>query len=267
MKMLAVSAATLTLLLGSVGCASNIGPIDQGSASRQSRNVALASEIQALFEQDQAMLATVAQARSRPHLKGEYERHLADIRRSGRRSFYDVEVYTHWAAEPEAPAEVVEYVAFRARSHEQLLSIIEKNGWPTRGMVGDEAAAMFMFVFGHDDGSNDWRMTQRPAIERVFREDRLNPRMFAHLMDRLEVIGGRPQIYGTIMGPSENGGSLYEPLSDTADETDERRVSIGLPTMQQDLAKFTAGASIGPYMTPMTPDFEYTIADVWVQPT
>jgi hypothetical protein len=56
---------------------------------------------------------------------------------------------------------------------------------------------------------------------------------------------------------------LYRPLSGTIDATDKRRAQIGLPSIEDDLEKFRQGATIGPYMTPLTKGMQWTIADVY----
>ena len=133
--------------------------------------------------------------------------------------------------------------------------------------MGDEAAAQFFFLFGHADDQNPWRVTQQATLDRVFREDHVTPRMYAHLCDRLANVAGKPQIYGTIMGPDFDtpGGApkLYWPLIDDIAAADQRRAQIGLPSIEEELEKFRQGATIGPYMTPMTKGMQWTLADVY----
>jgi hypothetical protein len=50
------------------------------------------------------------------------------------------------------------------------------------------------------------------------------------------------------VGPAK----LYWPLIDNIAAADQRRAQIGLPSIEDDLEKFRQGATIGPYMTPMT---------------
>jgi hypothetical protein len=56
---------------------------------------------------------------------------------------------------------------------------------------------------------------------------------------------------------------VYWPLIGTIDATDQRRAQIGLPSIEDDLKKFRQGATIGPYMTPLTKGMQWTIADVY----
>jgi len=47
---------------------------------------------------------------------------------------------------------------------------------------------------------------------------------------------------------------------------DERRVQIGLPSIESDLEKFRQGANIGPYMTPIVKGKDWSMADVYRTP-
>jgi hypothetical protein len=53
---------------------------------------------------------------------------------------------------------------------------------------------------------------------------------------------------------------------DNTAAADERRDQIGLPSIEADLEKFRQGASIGPYMTPLTKGMDWTMADVYATP-
>jgi hypothetical protein len=90
--------------------------------------------------------------------------------------------------------------------------------------------------------------------------------MYAHLCDRLANVAGKPQIYGTIMGPGEGSpgaAKLYWPLIDNIAAADQRRIQIGLPSIEDDLQYFRQGATIGPYMMPTTNGMQWTLADVY----
>lgn len=181
-------------------------------------------------------------------------------------NFFFAALFELWAQKPDAPQVVRRYATFHKSTDARIESIVAQDGWPQRATVGNEAAAQFFFLFGHADDDNAWRLTQRATLTRVFREDHVTPRMYAHLCDRLANVAGKPQIYGTIMGPDQatpSAAKLYWPLSGTIDATDKRRAQIGLPSIEDDLEKFRQGATIGPYMTPLTKGMQWTIADVY----
>lgn len=233
------------------------------------KNEVLAREIVQLFNEDQALLADLENAKQDSAFRQTLESYVDRSKvKEHNPNFYDSEVYALWAQAPGAPEIVRRYAKFRRATDARLQSIVADNGWPQRDAVGNEAAADFFFLFGHADGDNVWRVTQLATIKRVFREDHFNPRLYAHLCDRLAEVAGEPQIYGSIMGPGDTPGSakLYWPLIDDMAAADERRAQIGLPSIQSDLEKFRQGAQIGPYMTPIVKGENWRMADVYRAP-
>lgn len=226
----------------------------------------LAEHITQLFDQDQAMIAAIEKAKTDRAFRRTYKIYFARVsKEENNPNFNDPQVYGRWAQSPMAPTLVRRYVEFRRSVNERVKAIVADNGWPQRANVGDEAAAEFFFLFGHADDENRWRLTQLATLQRVAREDRVNPRMYAHLCDRLENVAGRPQIYGTVMGPGQDPGTakLYWPIVDSRAAADARRAQIALPSIEQDLEKFRRGATIGPYMTPIEKGMVWSLADVY----
>jgi hypothetical protein len=270
---------TLALLLSAmltIASVSALTPVRAVQASPSApltsstgRNAVLAREIVQLFNEDQALLADLEKAKQDPSfwqiLQSYVDRSKVKDHNS---NFYDSVVYALWAQTPDAPEIVRRHAKFRKSTDARVQSIVAENGWPQRAAVGDEAAADFFFLFGHADDDNAWRVTQLATIKRVFGEDHLNPRLYTHLCDRLANVAGEPQIYGSIMGPGDTPGSakLYWPLIDDMAAADERRVQIGLPSIENDLEKFRQGAAIGPYMTPIVKGEDWSMADVYREP-
>jgi Family of unknown function (DUF6624) len=235
--------------------------------ARTGHNEALAHEITQLFNEDQGMISDLESARKDPAFEQTYQSyaHRVEVELNDP-NFFFAALFELWAQEPGAPDVVRRYVKFHKSTDTRIESIVTQYGWPQRASVGDEAAAQFFFLFGHADDQNPWRVTQQATLDKVFREDHVTPRMYAHLCDRLANVAGKPQIYGTIMGPNPatpGAAKLYWPLSGTIDATDKRRAQIGLPSIEDDLEKFRQGATIGPYMTPLTKGMQWTIADVY----
>jgi hypothetical protein len=232
------------------------------------RNDALAHLIIQMFNDDQALLADAGKARKDPALQQTYKAYVKRLQAEDNPNFYDPMLYELLAQAPDAPEMFRRYVAFHKATDSSIESIVAENGWPQRAAVGDEAAADFFFLFGHADDDNAWRVTQIATLERVFRDDHVNPRMYAHLCDRLANVAGKPQIYGSVMGPGPDPGTakLYWPLVDNTAAADARRARIGLPSIEDDLEKFRRGADIGPYMTPLTKGMNWNMSDVYAMP-
>ena len=227
---------------------------------------ALGREIIQLYAQDQTLLADLGKAKEDQVFSKTFLFYRARL--SGNRQFRnfgDPALYALWARDPAAPAIVRRAVAFRKDTDMRLRTLVAVDGWPKRRIVGDEAAASFFFLFGHADDDNVWRLSQLSTLERVFREDHVTPRLYAHLRDRLADVAGKPQIYGSIMGPDQTPGSakLYAPLIDGVKAADKRRAAVGLPSIETNLTAFRNGADIGPYMMPMAKGMGWTLADVY----
>lgn len=217
-------------------------------------NEELRAELLRLFGQDQTFLEQLKAKESEASFRRgqeEQEERVLEGRRPA--VFYGLAVYQAWAAEHDAPELVKQYVTFMDGVIGRLKEIVSEHEWPRRILVGDDAAFCVLFLFGHADTANEWRKTQLPALTEAYRAGEIEPRLYAHLCDRIEACDRKPQIYGTIMGPGDVPGDarIYWPLRDTEEETDARRVELGLPTLEEDLALFRDGATIGPYMSPV----------------
>ena len=224
----------------------------------------LAVEITRLFNEDQTILAAFSKARGDPAFEAIYLSFRDEVTKHNP-NFYDAMLCDLWAQSPDCPDLVRRDVEFRKSLNARIKSIISEHGWPQRATVGDTAAAQFIFLFGHADNENEWRLMQLETIGRVYREDHFHPRLYAHLHDRLANVAGTPQIYGSVMGPGKTKGSakLYWPLRDDEVATDGRRAQVGLALMEDDLEKFRQGATIGPYMTPLLEGNDWTIENVY----
>lgn len=237
------------------------GPAPSGPAD--SRSTALAIEIIQMWKDDQALLDITGRARNDPAFRTAY---MARAKKLAVRNFAEPIILELWAKEPGTPEIVRRYVRFRNAADARIESIVAESGWPQRATVGDEGAADFFFLFGHADDDNPWRITQLPTLERVFREDTVNPGVYAHFWDRLADVAGKPQIYGTVMGPapqSTGSAKLHWPLSGSVAAANERRKKIGLPSIEDDLEKFRRGAMIGPFMIPRVKGAQFDMADVY----
>ncbi|AXC09985.1 hypothetical protein ACPOL_0614 [Acidisarcina polymorpha] len=236
---------------------------------RTDQSEKLSHEIIQLFNDDQALIAEMSKALQDPAFRQAREPFVKRAELEDHNpNFYDAAVYEYWAQTPGAPESVQRYAAIRRATDAHIESIVTAHGWPQRDTVGDDAAADFFFLFGHADDDNAWRLAQLDTLTRVFREDHVNPRLYAHLCDRLANVAGKPQKYGTVMGPGPSPGTakLYWPLIDDVAAADKRRLQIGLPSIENDLERFRKGADIGPYMTPLTQGENWSMADVYKKP-
>jgi hypothetical protein len=103
-----------------------------------------------------------------------------------------------------------------------LRSIMDRYGWPGRGLVGAEGASAAWLLAQHIGGLQPEalrRMRALPAGE-------VSPTDMAMLEDRVLVSEGRPQRYGTQL----TWAGEFRPIEDIA-HLDERRAAVGLPPL------------------------------------
>lgn len=126
----------------------------------------------------------------------------------------------------------------------ELELILDDEGWPTPEEAGaDGAEAAFLIAFN---------ALTRPAFMRrclaflkaaVVRGDAA-PAKAAMLEDRIRVMEGRAQLYGTQLDWDEGGELSPLPLAEP-DMVDEHRAAVGLPPLAEAVAQARAQAEAG----------------------
>jgi hypothetical protein len=117
----------------------------------------------------------------------------------------------------------------------KMHKIVDKIGWPTFSKVGERPS--------HDA----WLLVQHaihdiPFMQKCFElmnaepESETNAADKAMLYDRLQVLQGRPQKYGTQFERDENGNQVVKPI-ENLELANELRRSVGLQTIEEDLAE------------------------------
>jgi len=116
---------------------------------------------------------------------------------------------------------------------------IDDDGWPTAAEIGEAAAeAAFRIAF---------HAMSRPAFQRrcltqmraAANRGEIPARHPAMLEDRIRVLEGRPQIYGTQLDWDDDGLLAPLPIADE-DAVDVRRAAVGLPPLAQSVAEAAA---------------------------
>lgn len=110
---------------------------------------------------------------------------------------------------------------------ERLKAIVAAIGWPTISKVGPEASESAWLLVQHATAEPAF-MKQCLTLMKGAEEGDVDPATIAYLEDRLLIMEGKPQIYGTQF-LTNNGVTEPFPIEDS-DRVDERRARVGLGT-------------------------------------
>lgn len=115
----------------------------------------------------------------------------------------------------------------------RLAAIIEQDGWPTIPKVGEEASHAAWLLVQHapslDFMKSCLQMMKDAPLYAVKASN------IAYLEDRVLMMDGKPQIYGTQYRTVGEGMKVY--LMENPDEVNLRRASVGLGTFEDDKAR------------------------------
>jgi hypothetical protein len=123
-----------------------------------------------------------------------------------------------------------EMEAVHRQNAARLRELVAASGWPTRSQVGESAASAAWRIVQHAIGEPAFLRAMLPVLDDAARRGQADPAEVAMLEDRIRVLEGRPQRYGTQYDWSDDGADMV--LSngvEDPDTVDARRASVGLP--------------------------------------
>lgn len=118
-----------------------------------------------------------------------------------------------------------------------VTKILDTHGWLGSEAVGPTANSTLFLVIQHAD--LDIQEKYLPMMRQAVEAGKARASSLALLEDRIALRNGQPQIYGSQIGSNRETGKNYVlPMIDP-DRLDERRASVGLPSMQEYLFMFS----------------------------
>jgi hypothetical protein len=136
----------------------------------------------------------------------------------------------------EPPPELARVCDTTDRHDSRLAQIVEQHGWPGRGLVGEDGADAAWVIAQHADRHHVQRRSWLPLVERAALSGETDPRHFARLSDRIALVDGRRQLFGTYAVLHEDGTVNFDPPPEgSLADLDARRAVIGLPPLAADL--------------------------------
>lgn len=125
-----------------------------------------------------------------------------------------------------------EMEAVHRKNAGRLRDIVGEIGWPGRSAVGEDGARAACLILQHAIGEPELMRGMLPALERAAAAGEARAAELAMLEDRIRVLEGRPQRYGTQYDWDEAAmwmvpmGAVEDPGS-----VDARRRAVGLEPM------------------------------------
>lgn len=168
------------------------------------------------------------------------ERWAADLIAAARR---DIETRTRLARSGELFRGYHPEMAAAHRENAALLSrAFDAIGWPGRDKLGDDGAAAAFLILQHAIGNPDVQRRGLALMLDAVPLGHANVLDAAYLSDRIAVMEGREQTFGTQFDWDRDGQLSPSPIRD-ASSVDERRASVGLPPMAETIAEMRARAA------------------------
>lgn len=118
------------------------------------------------------------------------------------------------------------------RNAKILNDIIDTIGYPTIDKVGAAASEAAWLVIQHSIGQPDFMKKAVQLLENAVKENKADPKNLASLADRIAVLEGKLQLYGTQFDWDKNGELSANPFDNLA-KVNERRKLIGLNTLEE----------------------------------
>jgi len=114
---------------------------------------------------------------------------------------------------------------------QELNTIIDLIGYPTVDKVGIQASEAAWLVIQHAIGKPDFMKKCRDLLKDAVIENKANPINLAYLTDRIAVLEGEPQHYGTQFDWDDREELSPIPFDDLT-KVNQRRKSVGLNTLE-----------------------------------
>lgn len=121
------------------------------------------------------------------------------------------------------------------RNAVELNDIVDAIGYPTTDKVGMEASEAAWLVIQHSIGQPDFMKKCKVLLEDAVSEGKAEPRYLAYMEDRIAVLEGKPQLYGTQFDWDDNGELSANAFDDLV-KVNQRRKALGFNTLEEQTA-------------------------------
>ncbi len=123
-----------------------------------------------------------------------------------------------------------------------LERVFDAIGWPGRGLLGDDGAGAAFLILQHAISRPDLQRRGLALMLDAIPQGQANALDAAYLTDRIAVMEGAPQTFGTQFDWDAHALLSPAPIIDP-ENVDERREAVGLPPMAETIAHMRANAA------------------------
>jgi hypothetical protein len=133
------------------------------------------------------------------------------------------------------------------RSADRLAQIIAQIGWPSPSTVGEDAARSAFLIVQHAISRPAFMRSCLPLIERTAQIGEVPQIEVAMLTDRILILSGKPQLYGTQFDWDESGQMSPQPI-ENIERAEQLRKAAGMETLEENTIRIRGriGASEKP---------------------
>jgi hypothetical protein len=110
-----------------------------------------------------------------------------------------------------------------------LDDIIQAHGWPTAELAGADGAEAAWLIVQHAIGLPEFQRRCLERLQEAAATGAIPAWQPAMLLDRIRILEGKPQVYGTQFDWNAEGEMEAFPIEDAA-RIEERRAAVGLPS-------------------------------------
>ena len=142
---------------------------------------------------------------------------------------------TPYGLDSASPAHQLAWRRLTAEHGDRLATLMARHGWPTAGLVGDDASRCAWKIAMHADRQLDVQRRALTLLGEAVAAGDGSPRDLAMLRDRVLVNEGHPQIYGTQIAAVEDGRPVPWPVADP-ERMEELRAGVGLAPFAEHIA-------------------------------
>src|SRR5947207_7535540 len=122
--------------------------------------------------------------------------------------------------------------AVHVRNAARLRELIAEHGWPAEDIAGEDGAKAAWFIVQHSIGEPDFQRQMLVLLREFAAAGRIPAWNAAYLEDRIAMLEGRPQRFGTQWMDSPEDGRIRPWQLTDREHVNELRASVGLGPLQ-----------------------------------